>query len=173
MPTVKPIHGISHDKGGIAAARRLGRRATKIETAAGDVYLRQADRLIDPVQNSEIGGVELRIRCDARRKAIEARARLVDDVGAESVCLIQGEDLPQSAAGVTKPRDGVTRPGRLGGLCVLNGVVAVQPVAFTQIVVDVRGPLIDVDRRARRADEARRAGRVDKVRSRDQIDQSR
>ena len=126
MPTVKPTHSISHDKGGIAAARRLGGRTAEIETAAGDVDLGQADRLIDPVKNSESCRVELRIRGAARRKAIEARARLVDDVGAESVGLIQSEDLSQCAAGVTKTRYGGYRSVWLSGLCVLNGVVPMR-----------------------------------------------
>ena len=62
MSTVEPTHGIGHDKGRIATARWLGRWTTEIETAPGDVDLRQADRLIDPVKNSEICRVELRIR---------------------------------------------------------------------------------------------------------------
>src|SRR6185503_19442906 len=157
MPAVKPTHSISHDKSGIAPARRLGGWTAKIETAARDVYLGQTDRLIDSVENSEVCRVELRIRGASRRKAIESNARLVDDVGTESVCLIQSKDLSQCAAGMTKARDGVTSPVWLAGLCVLNGEVSVQPVSFTQIVVDVRRPLIDVDRGSRRADEARRA----------------
>ena len=158
MSTVEPTHGIGHDKGRIAAARRLGRWTTEIETAPGDVDLGQADRLIDPVKNSESCRVELRIRGHARRPAIEARARLVDDVGTKRVGPIQSKDLSQCADSITKARYGVTGPGWLDGLCVLNGVVAMQPVSFTQIVVNIRGPLIDVDRGARRADKARRAG---------------
>src|SRR4030095_6399704 len=98
----------SHDKRGIASARRLGGWATEIESTAGDAYLRQADWLINAVENPEIGWVQLRIRRGARRKPIESSARLVDDVGAESVGFVQGEDLPQSAGVVTKPGDGGT-----------------------------------------------------------------
>ena len=157
MPAVKPTHSIGHDKGGIPAPRRLGGWTTEIKTAASDVDLGQADRLIDTVKNSEICRVKLRIRRAARRKAIEARPGFVDQVGTESVCLVQGKDLSQRAAGMTKARDGVTQPVWLSGLCVLNGVISMQTVSFTKIVVDVCRPLIDVDRSARGADEARRA----------------
>src|SRR6266576_3596038 len=143
MPTVKPTHSISHDKGGIAASRRLGGRTAEIKTAASDVDLGQADRLIDPVKNSKICRVGLRIRGAARRKAIEPSARLVDDVGTESVCLIQGKDLSQCAAGMTKARYGITSPVWLFGLCVLIVVVSMLPVSFAQTLVDLRRPLIE------------------------------
>src|SRR5258708_6745257 len=106
MRAVKPIDRVSQDKRGIASTRRLGGWAAETQGPAGDADLRQADRLTDAVENPEIGGVRLRIRRGARRKPIEAGARLVDDVGAESVRFVQGENLPQSAAVVTKPGDG-------------------------------------------------------------------
>ena len=57
------------------------RRTAEIQSAAGNVDLRQSDRLRNTVADAEIGGVELRIRRVRAGLAIEAEAHLVDAVG--------------------------------------------------------------------------------------------
>ena len=154
----QPAQSVRHDKGRIAAARRVGRRTAEVQTAAGNVDLRQADRLANAVEDAEVGRVELRIRRGAGGPAIEAEARFVDRCGPK-VCVSFRVKICRSDVGdVAEAWDRVTRPAGLAGLRVLNGVEAMQPVSFTQIVADVHRPLIDVNRRARRADETRRAG---------------
>ena len=61
-------------------------------------------------------------------KAIEAEARLVDQGGAEGVCLVQRKELPQRMVGVAETGDGVAEPAGLDEVPALDGVVAVQPV---------------------------------------------
>ena len=124
MRAIKPTKRVSHDKSGIAPTRRLCCWTSKIQVPAGDANLWQADRLSDTVTNAEICGIELRIRRRTGREPTNAGAQFVDDVGTEGMRFAQCEDLSQSAAGVTKPGDGVTSPAWFSGLRPFNGVIS-------------------------------------------------
>src|SRR5262245_65871026 len=78
--------------------------------------------------------------------AIEAQARLVDDIRAKGVSLIEREDLAVGLAGVAESGERIALQVRLASQVTLEGVVAMQLVALAQAVAHVARPLIDIDR---------------------------
>ena len=137
-----------------AALRKIRARSAEVESEPGHGDLRQADRAGDAVVDAEIGGVDLEVRLEGDVDAVEAEPRLVHQIRAEDVGLVQGHDLAVRVAGVAETGNGVALQGRLAAAVALERVVAVQRVVLTEAVAHVAGPLIDIDRRRRRTEEA-------------------
>src|SRR6476646_5467509 len=65
------------------------------------------------------------------------------------MCFIEREDLPARLAGVAKARDRVSLQDRLTTFVALQRVVTVQAIVSTDVVVYIKGSLIDIHGRGR------------------------
>jgi hypothetical protein len=103
---------------------------------------------------------------------VVAKARLVDDVGAEGVALVHRQDLAVALARVAEAGDGVALERGLSAQIFLERVVRVQPIAAAERMRKVARPLVDVHRRHLGSDKARRT--VDRrIGVRDELQQLR
>ena len=102
MPPVHAAQGIPGDEGRVAPSRWKVRRTAEVQGAAGNVDLRQADRLRKTISDAEIGGVELGIWRVRAEQPVESESRLVDQIRAEGVRFIEGEELPVDTVSVSE-----------------------------------------------------------------------
>jgi hypothetical protein len=93
---------------------------------------------------------------------------LVDHAGSEDVRVVQGADLAVRLPDVAEAGHGVALQVGLSPLVHLVGVVGVQTVVRSELVVDVARPLVDVDVGGAGPDETRRSRRADRVGGGDQ-----
>ncbi len=87
--------------------------------------------------------------------AVEAKSGFVDGVEAEDVCFHQGHQLMPGGPEVAVSGDGVgnCKRERLVAGVLLDGVVAVPKVVFTELVRDANCDLSDGDESADGADK--------------------
>src|SRR4051812_8412288 len=173
MPPVDAAQGIPGDEGRVAPSRWKVRRASKVQGAAGNVDLWQADRLRNPISDGEIGGVELGIWRVRAEQPVESESRLVDQIRAEGVRFIEGEELPVDTVSVSETGYRVAEDIRLNALGKVEAVVAVQPVTRIQDVTHVQRPLIVADRPGRPTDQTRRSRGIAEIRAGDQAGEFR
>jgi hypothetical protein len=173
MPSANAAQGVPGYKCRVPPSRWKDRRTAKVQRAAGNVDLWQADRLRDPISDAEIRGVELGVRLVRAELPIDSESGFIDQVRAEGVDFIEGEKLPVSKVSVSEAGNGVAEVIRLDALRKIVALITVQPVAVCEDVIDVQPPLIVVDRPRRRTDKTRRSRGVDEIRARDECSQFR
>ena len=126
IPSAGAARRVGNHEGRVAATGWIGRRTAEIQSSAGDVDLRQADRLRNTVPNAEIGGVELRIGPGGAGLAIQAEAQLID-AAAESMGFAERKKLPQGRLDVSEAGNGISPPARFYRLGAIDVVKHVQP----------------------------------------------
>src|SRR6516164_7117096 len=102
MPSVDAAQGVPGGKGCVAPSRREVRRTAKVQRAARNVDLWQADRLRNPILDAEIDGAELGIGRVCAKLPVESESSLIEEVRAEGVGLIEREKLPLDTVSVSK-----------------------------------------------------------------------
>src|SRR5262245_30939594 len=142
----------------------------EIETT-GNGELRQTDRLVDAVMDTEVGWVQLCNRAVAASDAVETKTHFVDKTWAEDMGLVQGEDVPLGRVEVAEAWNRVAWPVWFDDVSAVHRVVTMQPVPIRKIMADIRGPLAGVDRCGDRAAESCSSSRVREIRARNPLDQ--
>src|SRR5207247_2066478 len=102
VPAARVADGIGEDDGGIDASLGEAVRASEVETHALHRDLREDDGLVDPVLDSQVGGVGGDVGREGDVDAVEAEAGLVHEAGPEDVRVVQGADLAVRGAGVAE-----------------------------------------------------------------------
>src|SRR5690349_18355276 len=119
---------------GIAPA--LGKVALGAEQwAAGDTDGRH-ESFIRPQRRrkSERGGRDGGVGCKCNQNPVDAEIRVIDQIGAENVGLIQGKDLAMAFVCIAKARKVRAGCGFLPQIMLVN-VIAMQPVLIVKVVV--------------------------------------
>src|SRR5262249_35937401 len=92
--------------------------------------------------------IEFRIRAEENVNAIKAEPRFVHHVGGEGVRLVEGKDLPVRSPRVPKSGDVIPLQYWFTAPVLLKSIITVQAIVGVEVVADISGPLIDVDRRS-------------------------
>ena len=93
------------------------------------------------------------VRAEENVNAVHTQANLVHQGRRENVSLAEGENLAVALSGVPESRNvGALR--RLLAKIVLIGVIAMDAIRIADVVADISGTLINVDRSRSRAEES-------------------
>src|ERR1051326_8184366 len=120
MIAAQVVQRIGQYESRVGASLWETRGAAQIETAARDVHLRQTDRFLDSVLDTEIKRVELRVRRENDVDSIETKTRFVHDRGTERVRLVQREDLPARLARIAEAGNCIALECRFAALVALE-----------------------------------------------------
>src|SRR5207248_11099867 len=141
VPALEPAQSVIQDAGGVAAALRFARWATKAQSA-GDVDKGQAAGNGRACRHADIEfrRVQKTIRKECQVDAVKAKTKGIGKSRAEGVVLAQRAQMPETFARVTEPGDiSANSPARCGFLAkiLLHRIVAVNAFLLAQVEIKI------------------------------------
>src|SRR6476660_1950067 len=149
-----PAHAISQHERGVAAALRESALAAKYQTDIRDGDDRQPNGRVRAHIDANRRRVDRSVGIESDQDPVRAQTRFIHQIGAEYVGFIHGEYLAMSLPRVAKAGNRSAGGGFPAQIALVHPI-SMDAVDLTELVVDVCGSLVDIDRRGRRSEERR------------------